>query len=86
MEDIIDMSDMGMIFGVTDEMGVDREAVSVDLTKEDPGSVKFGGSGIMRQEGVIEIVVPLSIPLVDWLNTLKDELKGLGFTEDLKDD
>ena len=36
-EGIIDMADMGIIFSVTDALGIDRESVSVELAKEDPG-------------------------------------------------
>ncbi len=72
MEDIIGMADMGMIFEVTDELGIDREQVRVDLTKEDPGAVRTGASGM------IEIVVPLTTPLEEWLPLLKAELEGLG--------
>lgn len=73
MQDIISMADMHMIFEVTDALGIDREALRVDLTKEDPGSVRRGGGGL------VEIVVPLTIPLGDWLPTLKAELQKLGF-------
>ena len=82
MQDIIGMDDMGMIFQVTDELGIDREAISVDLTKEDPGSVKLGEAGIMKEKSVIQIVVPLSTPLEEWLPVLKAELQKLGFAED----
>ena len=67
------MADMGMIFEVTDELGIDREALRVELTKEDPGSVRRGTAGLL------EIVVPLATPLEDWLPTLKTELQKLGF-------
>ena len=72
-EDIIGMYDMGLIFEVTDSMGIDRESVSVELSKEDPGEVrKLSG-------GVIEIVVPMSIPIEQWTETLSSELQHLGF-------
>ena len=73
MEDIIGMADMGLIFEVTDDLDIDREAVRVELTKEDSGSVRRGAGGD------IEIVVPLSTPLEEWLPTLKAELQRLGF-------
>ena len=73
-EDIISMYDMGVIFDVTDSMGIDRESVSVELGKEDPGNVrKVGGH-------VIEIVVPISVPIEEWAKTLNAELENLGFS------
>ena len=63
MEDIISMSDMGLIFEVTDGHGIDRESIRVDLTKEDPGSVRKG------EAGMIEITVPLTTSLEHWLPT-----------------
>jgi hypothetical protein len=73
MENMINMEDMGLVFQVTDELGIDRESIRVDLTKEDPGSVQ------QRDDGGIEIVVPLSTPLDEWLLTLDSELRALGY-------
>ena len=39
VESIIGMRDMGLIFEITDAMGIDRESISVPLGKEDPGAV-----------------------------------------------
>ena len=76
MEDMIGMADMGLIFEVTDGLGIDRESLRVDLTKEDPGSVQRGAGGN------IEVVVPLTTPLQDWLPVLRAELEKLGFSEE----
>lgn len=73
-EDIIGMYDMGVIFDVTDSMGIDRESVSVELGKEDPGEVRKAGAD------VIEIVVPMSTPIEEWAKTLSSELEQLGFS------
>ena len=73
LDDIIGMHDMGLIFQVTDAMGIDRESISVPLGKEDPGAVK------RLPTGEVEIVVPKSLLLVDWLATLQLELEKLGF-------
>lgn len=73
MEDMISMEDMGLVFQVTDELGIDRESIRVELTKEDPGSVE------RREDGAIEIVVPLSTSLDEWLPTLDSELRTLGY-------
>ena len=72
MENMINMEDMGLVFQVTDELDIDRESIRVDLAKEDPGSVQG------REDGAIEIVVPLSMPLDEWLPTLDSELRALG--------
>jgi len=64
---------MGLIFEVTDAMGIDRESISVPLGKEDPGDVR------KLPAGGIEIVVPESTPLEDWLATLQAELEKLGY-------
>ena len=72
-ESIIGMRDMGLIFEITDAMGIDRESISVPLGKEDPGAVR------KLPAGDIEIVVPESTPLEDWLATLQAELEKLGY-------
>jgi hypothetical protein len=76
VESIIGMYDMGLIFQVTDAMGIDRESISVPLGKEDPGTVR------KLPAGDVEIVVPESVPLEDWLPTLQAELEKLGFEMD----
>ena len=77
MEEMISMADMGLIFEVTDALEIDREVVRVELTKEDPGSVKVVSGGLSGQDSLIEIVVPLSMPLDEWLPALEAELKTL---------
>ena len=73
VEGIIGMYDMGLIFEVTDGMGIDRESISVPLGKEDPGTVR------KLPTGEVEIVVPESVPLEDWLATLQAYLEELGY-------
>ena len=77
MEEMINMADIGLIFEVTDALEIDREVVRVELTKEDPGSVKVVSGGLSGQSGLIEIVVPLNTKLEEWLPTLEAELKAL---------
>ena len=72
-ESIIGMHDMGLIFQVTDAMRIDRENISVPLGKEDPGAVR------KLPTGEVEIVVPESVPLEDWLATLQAGLGELGY-------
>ena len=62
------MSDMGLIFDITDLHGIDREHIRVDLSKEDPGLVSRNISGMF------EIVIPLNTSVKDWLPTLDSAL------------
>ena len=64
---------MGLIFQVTDAMGIDRESISVPLGKEDPGAVR------KLPTGEVEIVVPETMPLEEWLPTLEAGLVELGY-------
>lgn len=73
-EGIIDMSDMEVIFSVTDTFGIHRESVRVDLGKEDPGFVaKTAGD-------MIEIIVPESGTIQEFCQRVKTELEALGYT------
>ena len=75
------MQDMQVIFGVTDLMGIHRESVSVELTKEDPGAITQGAGG------KIEITVPESETVEQFALRLRAELDALGYTEvELVDD
>ncbi len=77
-EDIITTADMNEVYEVTDELGIDRESLRVELTKEDPGSVGKGKGDLGHSGGeVLEIVLPLSLPLRQWLPTLRAELERL---------
>ena len=72
-EEIISMDDMAEIFELTDSLDIDREAIRVELSKEDPGSV------VRRPDGLIEMVVALTTPLALWLQTLEAELRRMGY-------
>ncbi|MCH7786533.1 MAG: hypothetical protein IIC22_03385 [Chloroflexi bacterium] len=72
-DDIIGMDDMMAVYEVTDRFGIDRETISVPLGKEGVGAVS-------RQfTGGVDITVPLTIPVREWLPTLESELVRLGF-------
>lgn len=66
--EIIDMEDMAMVYEITDEFGIDRESITVDLTKEDPGRVDFS-------QGQWAMVLPLTVPMRNWQSTLKAEIE-----------
>lgn len=72
-EGIIDMQDMDTIFAVTDAFGIHRESVSVELSKEDPGSIqKSSGGGI-------DITVPESVAIQEFSTRLQAELEAMGY-------
>ena len=75
-DSIIGMKEMLSIFEVTDSFGIDRESISVELEKEDPGSVH------LLQNGHLEIVVPISIPIESWVVHLLNEMNKMGFSSE----
>ena len=76
MDNIITTKDMELIFDLTDSLGIDREALSVDLGKEDPGQWIYGTGGMMKKK-TIEITIPLSVDLEVWIPTLRAGLIDL---------
>ena len=72
-DQIIDMSDMTAVFSVTDLMGIHRESVRVELTKEDPGSI--GRTG----DNIIEITLPKTELLEEFTARLQAELEAMGY-------
>ena len=76
MDEIITMEDMARVYEVTDELGIDREALNVELGKEDPGGWERAGGGMMKRD-VIAVTLPLTTPLDEWLPVLRDGLASL---------
>lgn len=74
-EGTLGMEEMNLIFDVTDALGIDRESIIVPLEMEDPGGVK------RSPNGELEVVAPASVPMEEWLPTLKRDLEELGFHE-----
>jgi hypothetical protein len=72
-EGIITMQDMNVIFSVTDSLGIHRESVSVELTKEDPGAIGKSPAG------KIEITVPESGTIEEFAQRLQTELAAMGY-------
>ena len=72
-EEIISMEDMSAVFQVTDDMGIHRESVRVELAKEDPGSIAQGA------DGVIEITLPSSTPTGQFAEELRAKLESMGY-------
>lgn len=73
-EGIIGMHDMEVIYEVTDPFGIDREAITVELSKEDPGSIG------RNARGILEITVPQSITIEGFAPRLRAELEAMGYT------
>ena len=73
-EGIIDMADMETVFSVTDALGIDRESVSVELSKEDPGSVGQDANG------TIEITLPASQSTQEFSRQIEATLKEMGYS------
>jgi hypothetical protein len=73
MPTTISQHDMEAIFGVTDGLGISREAITVPLGRKDPGTVRrMGGEQL-------QIVLPASTQTEAWLPTLRAELEKLGY-------
>lgn len=70
---IITMDDMAAVFAVTDDYGVHRESVSVELAKADPGSVAVSA------RGVVEITLPASRPPAEFAAVIRAELETQGY-------
>ena len=70
---IITMEDMAVVFSVTDDFGIHRESVSVDLAREDPGEVIVDG-------GKVEITLPASQTPDDFASTIRTELETRGYS------
>ena len=73
-EELIGMADMEVIFSVTDTLGIHRESVSVELSKEDPGSIGRG------EGGSILITVPETKTIQEFSGDLEAELMEMGYT------
>lgn len=70
---IITMEDMAAVFAVTDDFGIHRESVSVELAREDPGEISLSGDKV-------EITLPANQEPADFASTIRSELEARGFT------
>ena len=62
----VTLAEIQAIFGVTDALGVSREALVIPLAPGRPGRVR------RLPSGKLEIVVDAEVPLVEWLRTLPE--------------
>jgi len=72
-EELIGMEDMAAIFEVTDTLGIHRESVRVELTKEDPGSIQ------RVADGMVEITLPVNESVEVFCRKLRIDLEAMGF-------
>ncbi|MDE0822971.1 MAG: hypothetical protein OSB07_03230 [Dehalococcoidia bacterium] len=72
-EELIGMEDMAAIFEVTDALGIHRESVRVELTKEDPGSIQ------KVADGMVEITLPVNESAEIFCRKLRIDLEAMGF-------
>ena len=71
---IITMEDMAEVFAVTDDFGIHRESVSVELAREDPGEVGID------ERGRVEITLPVTQSPADFASTIRAELEARGYS------
>ena len=72
-EELIGMEDMEAIFEVTDALGIHRESVRVELSKEDPGSIQ------RVADGMVEITLPINETAEVFCRKLRIDLEAMGF-------
>ncbi len=72
-EELISMEDMESIFEVTDSLGIHRESVRVELTKEDPGAIQ------KVADGMVEITLPVNESAEVFCRKLRIDLEAMGY-------
>jgi hypothetical protein len=72
-EELISMEDMESIFEVTDALGIHRESVRVELTKEDPGAIQ------KVADGMVEITLPVNESAEVFCRKLRIDLEAMGY-------
>ena len=68
----VTLAEIQAVFGVTDALGISREALVIPLTPGRPGRVR------RLPNGKLEIVLDAEVPLADWLRTLPELIKAAG--------
>lgn len=68
---VIGMHEMNVIFGVTDRLGISREAIVVPLGPATPGKVR------RLPNGKFEITVDADRPVEAWAEVMEKELVSL---------
>jgi hypothetical protein len=68
----VTLAEIQAVFGVTDALGISREALVIPLAPGRPGRVR------RLPGGKLEIVLDADVPLDDWLRTLPDLIEAAG--------
>ena len=69
-DEVIGMGDM---VAVTDSLGIHRESVSVELSKEDPGSLE------RQDNGKVEITLPVTESTESFCERVRAQLEAMGY-------
>jgi hypothetical protein len=69
--DVVTLNEIEKVFTVLDRLGISREAVTIPLDPEAPGSVR------RLPGGKFEIIVDAEVPIDEWLPILEEHLKSL---------
>ncbi len=72
-DEVIGMDDMAAVFAVTDSLGIHRESVSVELSKEDPGSLE------RRDNAKVEITLPVTESVDSFCRRVRTQLEAMGY-------
>ena len=68
----VTLAEIQAVFGVTDALGISREALVIPLAPGRPGRVR------RLPSGKLEIVVDADAPLAEWLETLPELIAAAG--------
>lgn len=68
----VTLAEIQAVFGVTDALGISREALVIPLAPGRPGRVR------RLPSGKLEIVLDADVPLAQWLETLPDLIAAAG--------
>jgi hypothetical protein len=68
----VTLAEIQAVFGVTDALGISREALVIPLPPGRPGRVR------RLPSGKLEIVLDADAPLTEWLQTLPELIRAAG--------
>ena len=68
----VTLAEIQAVFGVTDALGISREALVIPLAPGRPGRVR------RLPSGKLEIVLDADAPLAQWLETLPELIAAAG--------
>lgn len=66
------LTEIQAVFGVTDALGISREALVIPLSPARPGRVR------RLPNGKLEIVLDAEVPLAEWLEDLPNLIRAAG--------